>query len=120
MKSRKKIFFTISFWGGAFGVAVFLFALGMFQQEQKDQQKERVLVLHEMSHTWLKEAKMDQRISVKTINLKRNEDNKLTAVKVTLDSPESYNYKYKAQLLTYLAKRASTETGIKVHFAFVN
>lgn len=120
MKSSKKTFFTISFWSGAFFLAVFLFALGLFKQQQKDQQKERVLVLHEMSHTWLKEAQMDQRISIKAINLKRNDDNKLAAVKVTLESQERYNYQYKARLLTYLAKRASAETGIKVHFAFVN
>lgn len=114
----KNVFFVFLFWTGAVLVGVFCWQLGVFKQSQVDEQRYRAIALRDMSGEWLKEVQMSDRISVKAVDLKKDKNDQLTFVKVTLDSSENYNLHYKEELRAYLEHRAQLETGVVFQFAF--
>ena len=118
MKKHKSVIFILMFWSGAIFIGAFCWQLGVFKQFQVDEQRHRAIALRDMNDEWLKEAQMNQRISVKTVDLKKDQNDRLTFVKVTLDSVENYQLEYKEKLLVYLQRRALSETGTSVQFAF--
>lgn len=117
-KRSKNVFFTFLFWTSAVLVGAFCWQLGVFKQSQVDEQRRRAITLRDMSGEWLKEAQMNHRVSVKAVDLKKDKNDQLTFVKVTLDSSEKYNLMYKEKLQAYLEHRAQLETGISFQFAF--